>query len=524
VSLARMLRTPAPTAYHADRALTASASIIRTQDQAALRERRSVTAAWQETAWQHYDAIGEVKFAFGIVAQALSRLRLYPGAVLDPQEPPVPVSDGIKPPEGTAAAEATDDSSGIRRQRGISPQLAAAASDIMARNLSRGVSGLLRSFALNLSVAGECYLVRHDGKWHVYSTDELRFAGSQVTLQTRGPNGGARLPKALPPNTLIGRVWRNHPRYSEDPDSSMLGVEEPCGELLSYGRMLRANSRSRMNAGLLFLPDSITVAAKANPDGTLEGEEEGDPLEADLIYNLTDPVKSDSSAASVIPLLLRGPDEAGALIKHITLATDVSEVLAGRADRALDRILQGLDVPKEMVAGLQNVKYSNAIVITNALYTTHIEPMALTIADALTEVILQPQLRALGFGEEEVSQVCVWFDANALVDRPEHSADADKGYELGLISGKAWRDAKAFGDTDAPDETEMARKLAIGGTIPPEVITVLLQVLLPGLLKEARAANTAGQELPAELESMLGGEDVAAVDVGQSSVPEGGAA
>src|SRR5690606_40504721 len=124
---------------------------------------------------------------------------------------------------------------------------------------------------------------------------------------------------------------------------------------------------------------------------------------------MSTPIEDETSAASVVPLLVRGPAELGKDLKHITFSRPFDEQMVHRADRVLDRILQGLDVPKDTVTGLANVKYSNAVQIDESLYKAHIEPMLLLLADAFTVVYLRPALIKDGWSQADVSRVAVWY-------------------------------------------------------------------------------------------------------------------
>jgi hypothetical protein len=226
-------------------------------------------------------------------------------------------------------------------------------------------------------------------------------------------------------------------------------------------------------------------------------------------------------------MLLRGPAEFADKIKYIAIKRETDQFLVGRADRVLERILQGLDVPKDIVTGLANVKYSNAIQIDESMYKAHVEPMALMICDAVTDIILHPSVRmrlaAEGKdGNADLSQVVVWYDPSEVVTRPNRSADAQAGYDSYLLSGAAWRDAHGFADTDAPDEEEVAFRLAVEkATIPEEMAVALFKKLLPDLMGEARAANTEGDlALPEELEGALNGKPVESPAVNESSVAD----
>jgi len=98
------------------------------------------SSSWQTEAWEYYDAIGEVKYAFNLVASVVSRIRLYAAIVQDPSEAPKPV----------------------RQVANLDPDLAQAAERALIRLDSAygGQAGLLRDAALNLLTTGECYLIQ----------------------------------------------------------------------------------------------------------------------------------------------------------------------------------------------------------------------------------------------------------------------------------------------------------------------------------------------------------------------------
>ena len=181
----------------------------------------------------------------------------------------------------------------------------------------------------------------------------------------------------LPTTAFVGRIWRAHPRYSEESDSSLRGLLDLCAELLLLNRTFRATARSRLNAGALYLPDGLSVASSPDPDYPYDdennlypgmtAEEAADEFEDSLIDAMTTPIRDEDSASAVVPLIIRGPAELGDKIKQFKFERAFDPALAERSDRVLERILQGLDVPKDIVTGLANVKYSNALQIDESL-------------------------------------------------------------------------------------------------------------------------------------------------------------
>jgi hypothetical protein len=515
--------------YNERRTIVASAARVRFKDPAIrdeVRRRTSAQMPWQEEAWRYFDDIGEIKFALSLVASIFSRVRLYPGVVLDPEDAPTRLVDAVASPEGSGPAgpdeDLQDSGEALIDSTGIDARLAVEARDAFRKALATAkVSELCRAFALNLAVPGECYLALIDGSWSVRSTVELRVDTLGLRLQESVASDPT--PKYLPEGTPVGRVWRPHPKHSADPDSSMRALRDSCEELLLLTRMIRGTARSQLNAGILFVPDEIVVASRrapVDPEAASDPEQE-DQFEAELIYSMTEPVGDEASASGVVPMLMRGPSELGDKIKHISLTREGDQFLVARADRVLDRILQGIDAPKDIVTGLANVKYANAIVIDESLYKAHIEPLALVLCDAITEIVLRPLLSAAGFTDEDVARIVIWYDPSEITVRPNRSADADTGYDKFLLSAQAWRSAHGFSDADAPDQEELARRLALSAALPDDIAVALLQALLPNVLGAARDAATAASPLPPALDTVLNGGDAPAPD---APAPDGPAA
>ena len=507
---------PTPVPFNSPRALTAAASQVKMNDKAEFEQfkaRRSASSsAWQSEAWEYYDAIGEIKYAFNLVASVVSRIRIFAAAIDDPSQSPV------------AASESSS----------IDQNLASAAERALSRLNSAygGQPGLLKDAALNLLVTGECYLVQMPARrgtgepesWDIRSVDEVVADGSgnlnvigrreQGAGQGGGKNSGV---VNLGKNAFVGRIWRSHPRYSDESDSSLRGLLDLCAELLLLNRTFRATARSRLNAGALYLPDGLSVAAQGDPanypydseDGIGAGftaEEAEDEFEEQLMDAMTTPIRDEESASAVVPLIIRGPAELGDAIKQFKFERSFDPSLAERSDRVLERILQGLDVPKDVVTGLANVKYSNALQIDEALYKAHIEPLMLLIVDALTVVYLRPYLIANGYSESEVSRITVWYDPSAVSTRNDRATDADAGFDRGAVSYDTWRRAHGFSDQDAPTPTELAiRMLQEKGSLTPELTEAMLGAVSPEIMNAVRAAQQ-GQSvapLPTEVEEVL---------------------
>ena len=439
--------------------------------------------AWQTAAWQFSDAIGEVKFAAGVLGSILSRVRLYAGVVDDIQRAPVSVTafmEALGPVEGAVQAGVTEEA--LKYADEI-------VSDLREQSMG-GTSTLMRNSAVNIWVAGEFYLIR-DTKWRIASVSELTRStdprGGYELITTRT---GKQPRKKLDPDAFVARIWRNHPRWSGEADSSLLGVLDPCEELVLLEQAKRVITRSRLNAGGLFVPDGV---------GTID-------LEKQLFETANTPIRDESAAATIVPLLLQGPAELGKEIKLIDLSRRVDEDLLKQEERLIDRLLSGLDLPKEFVTGLSGVKFANGIVIDDELFRSHVEPLALLIVDSFTQVVLRPSLRAKGIPEEIINKCVVWYDPSTVISRPDRSQAANDGYDRKVLSAKAWRAARGFTELDAPDDDEIIRRLALEkAMIAPEMATVLVEALNPAFFAAQRAANQEASGMPGDISQLLEG-------------------
>lgn len=489
-------------------AITAGATRVNRGDRTEVERiaKRRQSSAWQDDAWGMYDAVGEIKYGFNLVAWAISRCRIY-AAVL-------PDEGGGDPTEA-------------HEQMDLTPGLADAATRALNR-LGTGPhkSELLRALALNLQVAGECWLVQQPRsvfadrpeRWSIKSVNELRVDSAGAFTLLRAPNS-TQDAEELPANAYVARLWKNHPRYSENADSSMIGVLDKCDELLMLDRMIRSVARSRINAGILAISENFSLLD--DPD------DEADPVrfEEEFQYAMTQPVSDESSASAVVPLLIRGPiEEIKEGIHYYEIARSVSADLVARADRVLERILQGIDLPKDMVTGLAQVKYSNALVISDSLYSAHIQPLLQLICDQLTEAYLRQAVLAYGFTEEQAKRLVVWYDASEILQDADKSESANKGIDNWALSFKAWRRENGYQESDSPSANELVLRilLARAGLEDPTAQSII-RTIAPTLMEEAGTADQASSvgPLTPDVQSILQGTPAPA-DGDAAAAPPGG--
>lgn len=467
--------TPAP--YGHERPMTSGAEVINIS-QANKRLANHHVEAWQTSAWEFIDQIGELKSAFNLTAQVVGRAFLYPAVVVNHADVPI----------ATDVYEKDLESHGGETNPQATRRALREAEDIIQELVESGRSEILRLMALNLSVAGECYLL--DNKpWTVASVSE--FTPGTVSYYNRRKDASARV--AVPPGTYVARIWRAHPRWTLEADSSMLGILDQCEKLVLFDQAMRASARSRLNAGIVVVPTGLVP---------LSGELSADEAIAKATI---EPVETEESAASVTPLILQGPPDQLDKIQRIDLGRKIDSDFLTAYDSALDRMLSGVDLPKEIISGLADVKYANALVIDDSLYKAHIEPLLLLICDALTTAYLRPRLLKAGVPETLVNRMAVWYNPSQIVTRPDRSQAATEGYDKYLLSGKAWRGARGFSESDAPNPDELVARLALKTPVPLEMAPTLIESLNPDFFRESRAKNQDAAGVPDDVRQLLSG-------------------
>lgn len=473
-------RPAEPVPYSQPRAMSGSAEVINLKSRRGLE--RQQTQRWQTAAWDYYDKIGELKYAFNLISQIVSRTMLYAAVIEDTSEVPVDASSMLKKIEATSDEVGKNTAEAIR------------VADEAVRNLTEhSMSEMLRLFSLNLSVPGECYLIKDGRKWIVASIDEL-IPGTPYMLRTsRSGTGSEALGRRLPEDTYVARIWRSHPRWSAEADSSMLGVLDQAEKVVLFDQVMRTLSRSRLSAGALYIPTGITAAGDK-------------PLDEALNEAAVQPIEDESVAQTVTPLLLVGPPEIGEKIKRIELGRDIDENMMAMSENAIDRMLAGLDIPKNIVSGLADTRYSNALIIDDSLYKAHIEPLILMICDSLTTAYLRPVLARHGIDPAFISKFVIWYNPSQIVTRPDRSSAANEGYDRFLISGDAWRRSRGYSDLDAPTDDEIVRRLALEKVqIPQDTGTALIENLHPSFFERVRRQNQSAAGVPPELGDILSG-------------------
>lgn len=417
---------------------------------------------WQRQVWDLYDEVPELRFGISWTANACSRARLYVGKI-DPDGSSDPVPLGITSDDLPATARNAPAGDGDRPD----PAMAAKIRTLLAplNELAGGHTGraeMLKRLAILLNVPGESYLIGFDDpengqrRWLTCSPDEVRAFGAHVRILS--PDiPGAEITVPIASSTIL-RIWRPHPRLAHDADSSLRALRGVLRELLDLSAHIAASAESRLaGAGVLFVPSELAIPG---PEQSEDGPNplHSDPFTASLIEAMAAPLKNRDSASAVVPLVVRGPAEAGKEMKHLSFATPFDERVSGMRDQAIRRVATGLDIPAEILTGMGDSNHWSAWQVEEGAIKLHIEPLLGLICDSLTSQFYQPALKAMGVPDWD--RYAIWYDTSSLALRPNRTPEANDAFARDAISETAYRRVLGFSDEDAPSKEERAAKLA----------------------------------------------------------------
>lgn len=467
-------------------ARVAAATKIKLDDRRTAQRQAAKRQEWQDEAWDYFDDVPEIKYATWFSGNALSKLRIFAAFIPDdPTAAPIPLNDP---------------------QSGASPELAARAQAELDR--LRGPLGgqpeILRSLNMNLEIAAECYLVGYGPRevriapddpldlstvmvpeeWAIKSVSEVDVKDGVYTIKD-SPNdqNGRKLDPEL--DTII-RIWQRHPRFSKLPDCNMRGVLSDCEALLLLSNQVKAEAKSRQSAGAFTLPNELSFGSPDVDDDVQSPDDDGDDAESDdefeqeLMVALTDPIEDPSSAAAVMPMVIRGPAEflKPDVLRHISFSRDTTAVLEERIAARINRIARGLNMPVEVIMGHMATTFANAAQVDEDTFEDHLEPRCVLVVDALSVGFLRPQLVDAGVDELEAERICVWYDPAGLIGKVDPKDSASEGIDRGLIKESSWRRVYGWDEDDAPDPLELLIRAGLRrGILTADLTKALLDLL-----------------------------------------------
>lgn len=353
--------------------LTASASRYINRKVRSLKA--TTDSGWQTRAWQLYHAVPEVRFAATYMANGMAGATLYAARRAD---------DGtIEPaPDNHRASE-------IVQQIAGGPD---------------GQSKMLSAFGKHLTVTGEGWIVvrpngdilspdvPEDGHdWRVLSTREVSQKSGKLIAEIDGtdtevPPGDEEI---LDPDSPVAlRVWEPDPERAIEADSPVRASIDLLEELLLLNSAVKAIARSRLTGrGILLVPKGVRFPTR--PD---QGGAEDDLIELLMMIAET-AIREPESAAATVPIVLEVPADSISDFKLLTFESTFDELALKLREEVIKRFATGLEIPGELLLGLQDTNHWGAWMLTSEAIRMGIEPKLQTVSHALTQQWLRPSSR-----------------------------------------------------------------------------------------------------------------------------------
>lgn len=412
--------------------------------------------------WGYYSDVDIVHFGMGFKRNAALRARFMPAKVL-PQlgADPEPI-----PEEATGdALVAMNVFRELDAERG---RVAEAAGDML----------------VHLDVAGICfplYQRRNQGEEEgevdrltVYSSLEIKKLEGRWQRVVSGGNKRLEGDWQVRDGDLVAAVWRPSPADRAVPDPPLRAVADECDLLLSLTSMLQASTLTRINAGILVVPDEVGPP----PPPIVPGDATVvDQLLADMNNAFSAAITQPDHPSRFNPYLLRGQGEATSRVQRIDLGRAIQPADLALFDLVQRRIAKGLDLPAAIIEGLEQANHWSGWLVDGAAYRQHVDPGLLIALDGLTRHIYQKLLVGKVARPEDW---VIWRDISALTASPNRSADAFALWDRRVINSYTLRSITGYDDTDArqddpdpepegsADEPERAMEGPAESSPPPE--------------------------------------------------------
>ncbi len=427
------------------RAITAAAQVLNgPKIERVKRKQAGKGLPWQMLSWEYYDEIGEYSWSVELLATHVSKVRLIAARDVPGGDEPVQVGGEYELDGET------------HQPTQIEIDAAALVSAIAGG--TAGQQQLMYRGAVQKIVAAESYVVIRndpeggDPRWDAYSNEEIQYsqAGWKVADGTET--------YTLGPEDVLIRIWRPHPKKRSEPRSSSKPLLPVLAEIKGLTQAIAARIDSRLaGAGVLFIPESAALMSSQSAD-LEEGE---DPFVAELIDSMLTPIRDRDSAAAVVPIVVRVPDDSIGKVQHLRFeVTTKAEEAAQRLD-AVTRMARAVDLPQEEVLGLGGMNHWGAWQADESTVKGPVATLAAIDAHAYTIGYLRPALLELGHSAEDVASLLVWYDLTDLIQRPDRSEQALQVFDRGGLSFGALLRETGFDDADEPTEEDTCRRLLL---------------------------------------------------------------
>lgn len=427
--------------------------------------------AWQDTVWDFYDVVSELRYSADFVGNLLSKAKLYP------------TYDG-KPTDNEFALQAMRDLYG-------GPE---------------GQSEMLKALGIHYTVAGECILVGLTGEngdeWFVVAPSEAK----QTSNTTFIINDGKIVVEKK--KSVAIRMWHEHPRKPWKANSPARACIPILAELVKLTQHVAAQIDSRLtSAGILWVPSEMsfpsTPVTQTDEEGVVtstasQAASSGQALSDILTEVASIAIRDREDAAALVPIIVQVAGEFLDKVNKTEFWTGLDEKAIELRTEAIRRFALGMDMPPEILTGTADVNHWGAWAVDESAIKAHSEPLLSGIVYALTTGYLRKVL-AFDLPPEEVARYGIWADTSGMRVRPNRSKEAIELYDRGELSGAAMLRENGFEMPDAMDDVEriswLTKKLAQGQTTP-ELVAEGLRILGVNLPDALALPDTEHQARP----------------------------
>lgn len=299
------------------------------------------------------------------------------------------------------------------------------------------------------NLVGEYYMVSwrdDDDPNNVEIFSPLELVWDRDGIATLPRNWGIFDPRQ-PGNLRVTRVHVPDAAIWERADSAPRAALPILRELIGLTMYVSSAIDSTLtSAGILTYPASAEVAS-----GTTDnpGEYDDDVPLGDAIFEAgTNSLEKAGTAAAHMPVLVMIPDEfvGKGAIEHITFSTPLDDQASTMREELIKRLAVGLDVPVEVLAGMQNSASHFA---------------SWSVADDYVRMTISPLLTLIVAGYEVHTERKWTFDTSPLARRPNLAVEAVQLYDRGAISAESLRFSLGFVNHDAPPSPEADFEAAV---------------------------------------------------------------
>ena len=355
---------------------------------------------WQAQALYYAREVPELSFAATFYAKMMRNMLIYP-ALLEPDgsltriedDLPVRILNRIQDPGG-----------GIQEILGSFGWLGF-------------ITGEGQLFGRNLDTPREV--------WQYVWNDELVVdmgAGNQPRTITWWPiMSGESISYEWGTEAISYRFWTPDPARSGEAWSPMRATLRVAAELIALTEAVMATAMSRIVQGMLLVPQDL---APAPAEGGSDEDPLMDILVDDLQAHLVAAKENIGTPEAASPFVLSGQDEQLAVVRWLQMhdpQTDYAERELRR--EAVERLAQGLDMPKEMLTGVGQTNHWAAKQIMDDRWRSHGSQMGSQFCSNLNQAYYRPALREAGWAEWERTVIA---KDDSQITQPADMLDAAK--------------------------------------------------------------------------------------------------